>query len=295
MPDRHPLLARHTRHTRHTRMLASAAAWMATTLATPGVQATPLNTQLLVNGDAESGSTAGWASTGIDAVASGLAGSAGLPVGVSLGSFSFTGGTGNAASQSLMQTVQLDDIAGQIDAAQVAVDFSALIQSRRDADTTDTAKATLRFLDAGGAVIAGFDFFDAEVPLNNNAWSFVSLAQGLPTGTRAMQVLLDVRRSGGASSDGYFDNVWLSVSAVPEPGTWGLMALGLAAVVARSRPGRRPLAARTHSKPGSQVASEGKTPTTSMPSRNSPTNGHAAAKSSVIGTSLRAPLKANMA
>jgi hypothetical protein len=235
----HPMSDPHRSFAHRSRLLAC----VATLFAAPLAQATSFGTQLLANGDAESGNTAGWASTGIDVVSSGIAGSVGLADGVSVGSFSFTGGTGSAASQSLTQTVGLEDIAERIDASQVSFSFSALIQSRRNTDVTDTARASLRFRDAGGAVIASFDFFDADVPLDVNDWSFVSLSQGLPTGTRAVQVLLDVSRSGGASSDGFFDNVGLSVSAVPEPEAWGLMAPGLCAVWARAgqkQPATRP-------------------------------------------------------
>jgi len=224
-------------------------ACVATLLAAPLAQATPFETQLLVNGDAESGNTAGWASAGIDAVSSGISGSVGLPGGMSVGSFSFTGGTRSAASQSLSQTVGLEDIAERIDALQVSFSFSALIQSRRDADTTDIAKASLRFVDEDGAVIAGFDFLDADVPPDVNDWSFVLLTQGLPAGTRAVQVLLDTSRSGGASSDGFFDNVRPSVSAVPEPGGWALMLTGAAVLLSRSRASGLRCARRSNAHP----------------------------------------------
>jgi hypothetical protein len=215
------------------RLLAGVATLLAASLA----QATVLDAQLLVNGDAELGNTTGWATTGVEVVSTAISGVDGVPAGMSVGDFSFTGGPGSAASQSLTQTVGLEDVAGRVDAQQLSFSFSALLQSRRNPDTFDTARATLRFLDGGGATISELGFVDDSVPLNVNDWSFASASQIVPSGTRAIQVVLDVSRLGGVSSDGYFDNVHLSVSAVPEPHGFALMAAGLLAV-ALARRGR---------------------------------------------------------
>jgi hypothetical protein len=198
-------------------------------------QATALDAQLLLNGDAELGSTAGWASTGVETVTTATSGVDGLPMGMSVGAFSFTGGPGSASSQSLSQIVGLQDVADLVDTQHLAVSFSLLLQSRRNPDTFDTARATLRFLDGNGATLSELGFVDDSIPLNVNDWTFASAAQIVPNGARAIQVLLDATRQGGVSSDGFFDNVHLSVSAVPEPPAIGLMAAGLLAVALARR------------------------------------------------------------
>ncbi len=208
--------------------LCSALAGGAATAAT----ATTLGTQLLVNGDAESGSTAGWSSTGIDALAitNAVPGTAGLPAGVGLGRFVFTGGSGAAAGQSLSQTIDLAALAGAVDAGALTASFSVLVQSR----SLDPGSGELRFLSGAGGRLASFSFADPVTAAFD--WGLYSDTRVVPTGTRSIEVFLLAKRTSGVSSDAYFDNASLVLtSAVPEPGAAWLWSLGLPLLGAAAR------------------------------------------------------------
>lgn len=74
------------------------------------VRAGLLGMELVVNGDAETGDNTGWTSGGIDAVANGSAGTAGLSDPLSIGSFSFYPGTG-VDPQTLSQSIDVSGLA----------------------------------------------------------------------------------------------------------------------------------------------------------------------------------------
>ncbi len=209
------------------------AALLALSMATP---AASLDTELLVNGNAEAGTTAGWSSTGMDAIGNAVAGTAGLPPGTSLGHFVFSGGTGAASGQALTQSVDVQSLATAIDAGDISSRFSVLAQSR----SLDHASGTLRFLGAGMQQLAVFAFDDPVSSAFN--WALYGDTRIVPTGTRSIEIFLLTTRSTGVSSDAYFDNTSLVLtSAVPEPAAAWLLLAALPLLVLRWR---MPLAAR---------------------------------------------------
>lgn len=210
---------------------AAAATALACLLAgAAGVHATPLDTELLVNGGAETGDLTGWLADGIEPVSTAVSGVTGLPAGVDVGLWSFHGGPGPAGGQTLAQAVDVADLASTIDSGGLQVDFSILVQSRRNADTTDIATGTLSFFGAGGDVLGSFAFADGSILMDSADWSQASYSGVLPTGTRSMTVSLLATRLGGTSTDAYFDNASLLVSAVPEAPTAALLLAGLVAI-----------------------------------------------------------------
>jgi hypothetical protein len=202
-----------------------------------GATACPiLDTNLIVNGDAELGNTSGWVSTGVEVAPASLAGTLGLPPNVGIGSFSFTGGQGPATSQTLAQTIDLGSCAAEIDRGEVNSTFGILLQSRTLAGATDVARALLSFQDAGGAALASAAFEDTDTPNGVFDWESFTDQRVLPFGTRQISVLLEATRTVGVSSDSFFDNVSLRLTssgpgggdpslAVPEPTTWMLFGL----------------------------------------------------------------------
>ena len=189
--------------------------------------AASFNTELLINGGAEAGDTSGWLTTGIDAVSSALALSS--PPGVSIGSFSFTGGTG-ATSQSLTQTVNVADLASIIDAGHAVSSFDVLAQARRLGGAFDSATGTLSFLNASNVAIQSHAFLDTLATSGIYDWEVISLLHTLPTGTRAIEIFLNTTRNAGEFNDGFFDNASLklaNVAPVPVPGTYSMMLAGL--------------------------------------------------------------------
>ena len=70
-----------------------------------------VNTELVINGGAETGDTTGWVSTGIDAVPA-------VGPAAGFGSFAFTGSTG-PTTQTLLQTIDVSAHSVQIDAHQI--------------------------------------------------------------------------------------------------------------------------------------------------------------------------------
>ena len=173
------------------------------------MQAQQLGVDLLINGDAETGDTSGWQSTGIDSVTPVDANSSGF------GDFVFTGGTGTA-TQTLTQDVDISELANDVDNDVLAVVFEIQLQAR----SGDTAIATLFFVDELGATISNFVLEDdVRVPFEFECFS---TRRAIPSGTRSLRVLLETSRSGGGSSDGFFDDAMLRVvTAILDPSSLG--------------------------------------------------------------------------
>jgi len=181
------------------------------------VNAALLNTELVINGGAETGDTTGWISTGINAV---------VPdsFGEGFGSFSFTGATGTP-TQTLIQTINLSDNYIEIDSNNIESIFSVQLQSR----STDQAIVDVTYLDDNGVILDTYTFIDT-INVNSFDWNLYSDTRSLSTGTRSIEILLTTTRSFGISSDGFIDDVSLqlkNVSAVPLPAAAWLFGSGL--------------------------------------------------------------------
>ena len=126
--------------------------------------ATLINKDLLINGNAEIGDTSGWVSNGIEAYSTTLFSSTvGLPPGANIGDWVFSGGTGSAGSQSLTQSVDVSDLASLIDSGHITSSFSILLESRMDGGFTDLAIGKLRFLGNVGNMLLAKPFADTHI------------------------------------------------------------------------------------------------------------------------------------
>jgi hypothetical protein len=150
-------------------------------------EAQMLNTELVINGGAETGDTTGWVYGGIDAITPFDPWHAGFS-----GSYMFSGRYGDPY-QTLTQTIEVSSLASQIDSGLIQSHFSILMQARQTGSLMDTAEVTLSFLDSGSSIITSLE---------------------------------NERLGGGSSNDGYFDDVSLSVSVVPEPISYVLFTIG---------------------------------------------------------------------
>lgn len=191
--------------------------------------AVPAAAGLLINGNAENGTTSGWVTSGVELASTSLAGTVGLAPGVHIGQYSFHAGLGPANSQSLSQVVSLAPYATRIDAGEMQAVFRALLQSRRFGTTLDSVTGTLEFLTADGGVLVSVSFTDTSSPHHTYDWCAVHDIRVIPGGTRQISVRFDMSRSGGESTDCFVDNVSLGITpagaVVPEPGC-GQLCLG---------------------------------------------------------------------
>jgi hypothetical protein len=176
-----------------------------------GVSAQALGTNLVVNGDAELGTIDGWVDGGIEAVDSAGAGVLGLPVGVTIGGFSFVGGLGPEL-QTLSQSIDVNSLAGPIDAGQVTSVFTGLLQDRAIPGARDTAAASIEFRDSSGAALDVVTFRDTSAPFGVFDWEAFSDQRVVPAGTRELWVELSATRTVGVSSDGFMDNISIVLS-----------------------------------------------------------------------------------
>ena len=175
-----------------------------------------LETELVVNGGAESGDETGWMSNGIQAVTT-----TGPAQG--FGDFAFTAGGGPAAGQTLQQSIDVGALSQEIDNGEITSSFSIYLQSRSMSGAQDIAEATLFFLNDLSAPIASVSFQDTT-NLSVFDWDRFSDVRVVPAGTRSIDILLNATRTAGSSSDGFFDEV--SLRLVPEPSSLALLSLG---------------------------------------------------------------------
>lgn len=206
------------------RCLRSLVSLVVLVAAASGAVASALGDELLVNGNAEAGTTAGWITTSVQAVPASDAGTQGLPPGATVGDWSFAAGAFGSGGlfQGLRQTADVTAWSGLIDAWQSIANLSFLVQAREPS----TVSVGLVALDANGAALV---FFPAPAAVSTpgvNDWSAVALSTWLPSGTRALEVSVVLGRLSG-SSNAFADNFSLTLSAVPEPGSSAMMALGL--------------------------------------------------------------------
>jgi len=215
-------------------MIASA---MSVGVSSPA-SATTFGTNLIVNGDAEANTVTDFtASSGFQTLSYSFGG--GFPVagdpGVSKGGNAFFWG-GNTSITTASQLIDLSSIAASIDTGTVGYVLSALLGGYATQD--DNAALSLSFLDGSNLAIGGDTTGSVLAADRNNVTALLdrSVSGFLPTGTRAINVLLTQTRVTGDSNDGYADNLSLILrqrsvtSAVPEPATWAMMLAGFGMV-----------------------------------------------------------------
>lgn len=168
------------------------------------------NANLIENGDAETGSMAGWLSTGAEVVSSGVAGTVGVPPDQAIGKWSFTGGLG-ATTESMSQTIDLSPWAAEIDSGELSASFCILVQSRAIPGAVDQVSGLLLYRDGAGATLDSLAFQDPQIVVNAPDWDLVSDARILPPGTRDALLTLTFTRAVGVSTDAFADNATLSV------------------------------------------------------------------------------------
>ncbi|MEM9421304.1 MAG: VPLPA-CTERM sorting domain-containing protein [Pseudomonadota bacterium] len=206
-------------------------------LASSAFAAVTYNANLVTNGDAETGDLTGWVSAGVEVVPSSYD-----PDGI-IDNYSFTGALGNAASQTLSQSIDISTEAVLIDVGGVAFSLGAALQNRALGGALDTVTLTLGFQDGGGSSLGQTSYSDSTHPSGVFDFDFVSDAGVLPVGARTVLLVLDFDRNTGYSSDGFADNISFALqqvgaSAVPVPAAallFGSALGGFAAVRRRKK------------------------------------------------------------
>jgi len=152
------------------------------------------------------------------------------------GSFDFYGHTGSSGT--LDQTINL--LAAGLTPAQLIgatanYDFFAnsLQQGGAGGSLDDTAGVKLNFLGATSVILGTAS--SGEI-ISNEVWGKTSGSAPIPTGTVAIDYQIFFTLHGGSDLDAFVDDVSLTVTTVPEPGTLALAfaCLGLLALIRRN-------------------------------------------------------------
>lgn len=200
-------------------------------------QAAAYASNLIVNGDAEAG-TSGWnAFDGVQALSTAdYAPPLFLYPDAPHGNQLFTGGAGGLAAG--WQRVDLHDNAAAIDSGLVGFNLAGYLGGVGDQE--DNTLLYVSFLDDSGSEIEHTELGPIFIDLR----AYLTVLGGfrtegfVPAGTRALQFSLSMDAPDGDSSGAYADNLSFTLNTtVPEPQVWALAALGLlaAATTTRSR------------------------------------------------------------
>jgi uncharacterized repeat protein (TIGR01451 family) len=172
---------------------------------------------LVVNGDAETGTTAGWTG-GLFTAQHGVGGYAGNNIVGSSGDTgtTFPGGTylfagGNTTST---QTIDLTPSAGAIDHSVAIATVGAYLGGYQN--QADDAAVSFSFQNAAGTALSTVNYGPATPALRGNATGFIGYSSSptIPVGVRKVVVTVTTRLFTGGP-DGYFDNISLVLNVPP--------------------------------------------------------------------------------
>lgn len=185
----------------------------------------------------------GWTTTGnFTAVQYGASAAPVASPGAAFGSNFFSGGPNNPTNMAT-QIIDVSNLSTSIDAGAIAYVLSGYFGGYLFQN--DSASLFVTFFNSAtvslgsSAVAGGFN----STARNNLSVLLYGVQNGfIPVGTRSVQVTLFMTRTEGFYNDGYADNLsfiasqaGLSPTATPEPATWALAGLGIAAVGLRRR------------------------------------------------------------
>jgi len=163
-------------------------------------------TNLLFNGNAETGDISGW----IDPLAHGFTVSTSV---VAEGTYAFHAGPGGqegSYSHEIYQDVDVSSMAGDIDAGNAAFLLEGMAWTSEAGGGTDSASVVIEFRDGAGLLIPPASVNSPVQPANS--WVEIRRVGTPAPGTRSIRVRLLGERSGGISTEAYFDA--LSLTAV---------------------------------------------------------------------------------
>lgn len=211
--------------------LIHGAAALSLAVASLASQAAGFGSNLIVNGDAEAG-VSGWlAYDGTDLFQSVSYGSNWVlptqPGPLNRGAKMFAGESSAFSAGS--QTVDVSALTASFAFGTTAFDLRGYLGGW--ASQGDNAQLMVSFIDAAKSDI-GFVTLGPVTPSdrgNKTGLLFRQLSGFVPAGTAQIKFDLTMERMGGGDNDGYADNLAFVINtpAVPEPQTYGLMALGL--------------------------------------------------------------------
>jgi hypothetical protein len=194
---------------------------------------------LIVNGDAESG-MAGWTTyAGVDTFSAEAYGDNWVlptePGPVNRGLNLFVGGSG-VSYGAAFQDASLSSFAADVSRGGVGYTLSGWLGGWLQQD--DNAKISVRFLDTANTLLSTATLGPVTPAQRSGVTGlfFVTMSGTVPAAARTAEFVLEMTRLNGGDNDGYADNLSFSLSAaaVPEPQTYVLMLSGLAAAGLRA-------------------------------------------------------------
>ncbi len=204
---------------------------------TTKTQAASLMTELVTNGGAETGNTTGWVNLGGMTVITESEDS----LAVQFGDFAFAGGNGFSTS-TLFQSIDVSELSTEIDSGVIESNFSIYLQSRNTGGFIDLATARVTFVDNVDRVLDSFLFQGNPNNFPDFNYNFFADTRIVPTNTTDIEILLVATRTGGSSTEAFFDEVSLELNdtsrnpQAPEPTTiLGLLAVGTYSLVTKNR------------------------------------------------------------
>jgi hypothetical protein len=208
-----------------------ACAAVALAVASLASQAAGFGSNLIANGDAETGVTAWAGYDGTDLFQSVSYGSNWVlptqPGPVNRGAKMFAGAS--SAFSAGFQTVDVSSMTASFAAGTTSFDLNGYLGGWTSQG--DNAQLLVTFIDAASADISMVTLGPVTpTDRGNQTGLFYRQVTGfVPVGTSTIKFDLTMERLGGGDNDGYADNLAfvMNTAAVPEPQSYGLMALGL--------------------------------------------------------------------